>query len=147
MGFAYERADLLMPAIAQFDLWIGSHGDDSRRAYAFAGLCRARGILGQDLPAALKDCNEAVNLSDKKNNALLLANRALVRLRLGDYDKAVRDYDASLKIEPNKAWTLYGRGVAKIKKGQHAVGEADIDEAVKIAPKVADAYTEMGVAP
>jgi tetratricopeptide (TPR) repeat protein len=147
MGFAYERANLLMPAIAQFDLWIDSHGDDSRRAYAFAGRCRARGILGQDLPAALKDCNEAVNLSDKKNNALLLANRGLVRLRLGDYDKAVSDYDASLKIEPNKAWALYGRGVAKIKKGQHAVGEADIDEAVKIAPKVADAYTEMGVAP
>jgi tetratricopeptide (TPR) repeat protein/predicted aspartyl protease len=147
MGFAYERADLLAPAIAQFDLWIAAHGDDSRRAYAFAGRCRARGILGQDLAAALKDCTEAVNLSDKKKSALLLDNRALVRLRLGDYDKAISDYDASLKLEPNKAWTLYGRGLAKLKKNQRAAGEADIAEAVKIAPKVAGGYTEMGLAP
>lgn len=147
MAFAYERADLMAPAIAQFDLWIAAHGDDARRSYAFGSRCRARGVLGQNLPGALKDCTEALNLSDKKNSWFILANRGLVRLRLGDYDKAINDYDASLKIEPNKAWTFYGRGLAKLKKGQHAAGEADIAEAVKIAPKVADGYKEIGLAP
>jgi tetratricopeptide (TPR) repeat protein len=147
MAFAYERAQLLAPAIAQFELWLAAHGDDSRRFYAYAGLCRARGMLGQELPAALKACNEAVSLSDKKKNAVSLDNRALVRLRLGDYDKAIGDYDASLKLEPNRAWTLYGRGLAKLKKNQRAAGEADIAEAVKIAPKIADAYSTIGLAP
>lgn len=145
MGFAYERADLPAPALAQFDLWIASHGDDARRLYAIGGRCRARGVLGRDLPAALKDCNEAVNHSDGKNNALMLGNRALVRLRLGDYAKAIGDYDASLKAEPKWAWAFYGRGIAKLKNSQRAAGEADIAEATKLAPKVADRYKEMGL--
>jgi tetratricopeptide (TPR) repeat protein len=66
---------------------------------------------------------------------------------LGDYDKAISDYDAALKAEPNKAWTYYGRGLAKLKKNQRAQGEADIAEAVKIAPRVADEYQRLGLAP
>jgi tetratricopeptide (TPR) repeat protein/predicted aspartyl protease len=147
MAFAYERAVLLAPAIAQFDLWIASHDADSRRIYAITGRCRARGFLGQDLAAALKDCTDAVNHSDPKSNAAILDGRALVRLRLGDYDKAISDYDAALKAEPNKAWTYYGRGLAKLKKNQRAQGEADIAEAVKIAPRVADEYQRLGLAP
>ena len=147
VAFAYERADLLAPAIAQFDLWIAAHEQDSRKINAISGRCRARGLLGQDLPAALKDCTEAVNRSDPKNNAALLDNRALVHLRLGDYDKAIGDYDAALKVEPNKAWPYYGRGLAKLKKNQRAQGEADIAEALKIAPQVADEYKKLGLAP
>jgi tetratricopeptide (TPR) repeat protein len=145
VAFAYERAELLAAAIPQFELWLAAHGDDSRRIYAYAGLCRARGLLGQELAAALKACNEAVSLSEKKKNASSLNDRALVRLRLGEFDKAISDYDASLKLEPNKAWALYGRGLAKLKKNQRPAGEADIAEAVKIAPKVADGYTSIGL--
>ena len=147
MGFAYERADVLAAAIAQFDLWIASHGEDARKFHAIGGRCRARAMLGLDLLAALKDCNEAVDHSEGKNNAAMLDNRALVRLRLGDYNKAISDYDASLKMEPNRAWTLYGRGIAKSKKGEGAAGEADIAEAAKIGPRVAEAYKQMGLAP
>ena len=147
MGFAYERAFLLAPAIAQFDLWIAAHGDDSRRIYAVTGRCRARGLSGQDLAAALKDCTDAVNHSDPKSNGAILDSRALVRLRLGDYDKAISDYDAALKVEPNKAWTYYGRGLAKLKKNQRAQGEADMAEAVKIAPRVADEYKKLDLVP
>ena len=147
MAFAYERALLLAPAIAQFDLWIAAHADDSRWINALAGRCRARGWLGQDLAAALKDCTDAVNHSDPKTNAAILDSRALVRLRLGDYDKAISDYDAALKTIPNKAWTYYGRGLAKLKKNQRAQGEADIAEAVKIAPRVAEEYQRLGLVP
>lgn len=147
MGFAYERAEQLAPAIVQFDLWLAAHGDDARRFYAYQGLCHGRGMLGQDLPAALKDCNEAVSLSDKKMNPIALANRALVRLRLGDYDKAIADYDASLRMEPDRPWPLYGRGLAKLKKNQRAAGEADVAEAIKIGPNVAEAYKKIGLVP
>ncbi len=147
MGFAYERAEQLAPAIVQFDLWLAAHGDDARRLYAYQGLCHGRGTLGQELPAALKDCNEAVSLSDKKKNPIALANRALVRLRLGDYDKAIADYDASLRMEPDKPWPLYGRGLAKLKKNQRAAGEADVAEAIKIGPNVAGAYRQIGLVP
>lgn len=147
MGFAYERAEQLALAIAQFDLWLAAHGDDARRFYAFQGLCHGRGMLGQELPAALKDCNEAVSLSDKKKNPIALANRALVHLRLGNFDKAIADYDGSLRMEPNKPGPLYGRGLAKLKKNQRAAGEADIAEAVKNGANVADEYKQIGLVP
>jgi tetratricopeptide (TPR) repeat protein/predicted aspartyl protease len=145
LGFAYEHANQPTASLAQFDLWIASHGYDARRFYAMGGRCRVRSLLGQDLPAALKDCNDALAHGDGKDNASMLDNRALVRLRLGDYNKAIIDYDASLKAEPNWAWTLYGRGIAKLKSNQRAAGEADIAAAIKIAPKIAERYKEIGL--
>jgi tetratricopeptide (TPR) repeat protein/predicted aspartyl protease len=143
---AYDGAGLMPAVIAQLDLWIASHADDGRVVFALNARCKARGVLGQDLPAALKDCNAAYSRSDAQSGAAVLDNRALVRLRLGDFDKAISDYDAALKIRPKNAWTLYGRGLAKLKKNNRSEGEADIAEAVKIAPGVADAYKRMGLA-
>ena len=147
MAEAYERADLYPAAIAQFDLWLDAHPVDGRAAYAFNGRCKARGVLGQELPAALKDCNTSVSRSGKLVGAGVLANRALVRYRLGDYDKAIADYDAALKIQPMSAWALYGRGLAKLKKNQRGEGDRDIADAVKIAPNVGGGYARMGLSP
>jgi tetratricopeptide (TPR) repeat protein len=139
------RADLMRPAIAQFDIWIAAHGDDSRMPIALSARCKARAILGEDLAAALKDCNAAISRSGKFQNPDFLDNLALVRFRLGDYDKSIGNYDAALKLRPKNAWTLYGRGLAKLKKNSRSDGEADIAEAVKLAPGVADAYKRMGL--
>jgi tetratricopeptide (TPR) repeat protein/predicted aspartyl protease len=147
LAFEYLHADLLPPAIAQFDIWIGAHGEDARMAIALSARCKARAMLGQDLSQALKDCNTAISRSGKLQNPDLLDNLALVRLRLGDYDKSIGNYDAALKIRPKNAWTLYGRGLAKLKKNNRSEGEADIAEAVKIAPGLADAYKRMGLSP
>ncbi|HEV7358581.1 MAG TPA: aspartyl protease family protein [Steroidobacteraceae bacterium] len=147
MAEDYERADLLPLAIAQFDLWIVSHPEDSRIGLAFNGRCKARGVLGQDLPMALKDCNAAVSRSGTQVGAGVLVNRALVRYRLGDYDRAIADYDAALKLQPKSAWALYGRGLVKLKKNQRAEGDNDMAEAVKIAPNVVDGYKRMGLSP
>jgi tetratricopeptide (TPR) repeat protein/predicted aspartyl protease len=147
LGLAYERFNLLPSAIAQFDLWIPTRDEDPRLAVALNGRCRARAIMGQDLGAALKDCNGAVSRSTKGSNAAILATRAFVRLRLGDYDKSIGDYDAALKINPQMPMALYGRGVAKIKKNRVADGEADIANAEKIAPKIAEQFKTIGITP
>jgi tetratricopeptide (TPR) repeat protein/predicted aspartyl protease len=147
LGFAYQRINLQPPAITQFDLWIPTHDEDARLVNARNGRCRARAILGQDLPLALKDCNFAVSHSLKGSNSEMLDTRALVRLRQGDYDKAIDDYDAALKITPQNAGALYGRGIAKLKKNKTSEGEADIAAAVKISPLVADAYKRVGLSP
>ena len=145
LAFDYLHADLLPPAIAQFDIWIAAHGDDSKMAIALSARCKARAMQGEDLSAALKDCNAAISRSGKLQNPDFLDNLALVRFRLGDYDKSIGNYDAALKIRPKNAWTLYGRGLAELKKNNRSEGEADIAEAVKIAPGVAAAYKRMGL--
>jgi tetratricopeptide (TPR) repeat protein/predicted aspartyl protease len=147
LAFAYQRINLQPSAIAQFDLWIPVHDDDARLVNARNGRCRARAVLGQDLALALKDCNFAVSHSLKGSNSEMFDTRALVRMRLGDYDKAIDDYDAALKVTPQNAGALYGRGIAKLKKNKTTEGEADIAEALKAAPNVADAYKRAGLYP
>jgi len=147
LAFDYLHADLLPSAIAQYDMWISAHGEDSRMAIALSARCKARAMLGQDLAAALKDCNAAISRSGKLQNPDFLDNLALVRFRLGDYEKSLDGYDAALKIRPKNPWTLYGRGLAKLKKNDRSGGEADIAQAVSIAPGVAEAYRKMGLAP
>jgi tetratricopeptide (TPR) repeat protein/predicted aspartyl protease len=145
LGLAYERLHLLPSAIAQFDLWIPARDEDPRLAIALNGRCGARAVLGQDLGAALKDCNGAVSRSTKGSNAPMLATRAFVRLRLGDYDKSIGDYDAALQINPQMPMALYGRGLAKIKRNKIAEGEADLANAEKLAPRVAQQFEALGI--
>ena len=147
LAFDYLHADLLPPAIAQYDIWIAAHGEDARMPIALSARCKARAMLGQDLAAALKDCNAAISRGGNPQNPDFLDNLALVRFRLGDYDKSIGGYDAALKIRPKNAWTLYGRGLAKLKKNNRSEGEADLAAAVAIAPGVAESYKKMGLAP
>jgi tetratricopeptide (TPR) repeat protein/predicted aspartyl protease len=147
MAQAYSAADSLGPAIAQYSLWIQSHGEDAQLAYALNGRCWDRAALGQDLAEALADCNKAVRLSVKGANAGILDSRGFVQLRLGAYDKAIADYDASLTLAPNNAWSLYGRGVAKIRKNNRAAGDADIANAVKLTPKISEHFRARGIVP
>ena len=65
------------------------------------------------------------------DTAAFLDSRGLVRLRMGDLDKSIADYDAALKLQPHSAWSLYGRGLAKGKKGLTTVQPRIEDEARK----------------
>ncbi len=129
-------------AVAQFDLWIRGHPDDTRQSAALNGRCWARAQLGQELPRALSDCNASLRL---KNNPITLDSRGLVELRLGDYDRAIADYDAALAMAPKQDWSLYGRGIAKIRTGQTAAGQADIAAATAINPALPDLAKAHGI--
>jgi tetratricopeptide (TPR) repeat protein len=76
-----------------------------------------------------------------------LDSRALVRLRRGEYQKAIDDYDAALQWKPNNAWSLFPRGIAKLRINKASEGEADIAAALKIAPGIADKFKSYGVGP
>ena len=145
----YEKAERLPSALTQWDLWISNHPDDSKMAGALNNRCWTKTMLGQDLPHALSDCNAAYRRSDKSSplRTRILENRGLVRLRSGDYDQAIADYDEALKLEPKSAGAMYGRGIAKLRKKKTAEGESDIAVAVKTWPQVADEFKRRGIVP
>jgi tetratricopeptide (TPR) repeat protein len=149
MAEMYEHIDLLAPAVAQYDLWIASHADDARVPTALNSRCWARALAGMDLPLALKDCNAALKRAGKSSPfyAKVSDSRGLVLLRMGEYDKSMADYDASLKINPKNAWSLYGRAIDELRKGKTPAGEADIAQAMAVWPQVADAFNRRGIAP
>jgi len=98
---------------------------------------------------ALSDCDAALRRSARSSpyNARIFNTRGVLRLKMGDYDKSISDFDASLKLSPNDAWALYGRGIAKMHKNRAAEGEADVASAVKIRPAIAESYKKRGILP
>jgi tetratricopeptide (TPR) repeat protein len=149
MARAYELADFSTPAIAQYDLWITSHADDARLPVALNSRCWVRALGGADLALALEDCNAALKRADKATPfyAKVADSRGLVLLRMGEYDKSIADYDASLKINPRNAWSLYGRGIDELRKHKTLEGQADIARATAVWADVAEQFKRRGIAP
>ena len=139
-GGAYEHKGQYDRAIADFDRAIALRPD----GVAFNDRCFARAIANRDLGAALADCNRALELL--ANDTSVLDSRGFVYFRLGQFDKAIADYDAALRGDPESASSLYVRGLAKRHKGDTAGGDADIAAAKVIDPKVANTYAGYGVA-
>jgi tetratricopeptide (TPR) repeat protein len=149
MAGLYSSADAFAPAIAQLDLWIPYHPQDSRFAWALVTRCLVRALQNQQLEEGLADCDRVSKLVDlrKPDSAGIFANRGMVRLRQGEYAKAIDDFDDALKRQPKYALALYGRGVAKSRQNQNNSGEADIDAAEKLAPNITSRYRGYGFSP
>lgn len=144
-----EHLDRLPVAIEQYGLWIHSHPDDSRMARAMSGRCLSSALQNQDLGTALNDCSTALRRTDKsdKTYSYLYADRALVRLRQGDYGKAVSDCNDALKIMPNNARALFARAVAEARLNKKSDSDTDLQAAKKIASDIVEHYGKYGISP
>lgn len=92
---------------------------------------------------AVADCDESLRLAP--NVANTLENRGFAYLKMGQYERAIADYDAGLRLNPgNRADYLYGRGLAKLKKGD-ASGAADIAAAKALHEKIDKEFESYGV--
>jgi tetratricopeptide (TPR) repeat protein len=149
IAYGYERADRLAPAISQLTLWIDSHADDARLPEALNSRCWFRVLEGTDLPLALNDCNAALKRAEKSSPfyAKVAASRGLLFLRMGEYDRSIADYDASLRINANNPWSLYGRGIDKLRRQNPSDGDADIAKATTIWPQITQEFKRRGIVP
>jgi tetratricopeptide (TPR) repeat protein len=67
-------------------------------------------------------------------------NRGNAYIAKGKYDLAIKDYDESIKLNPNYFKTYNNRGVAYKKKGEYDRAIADFDASIKINPEYANAF-------
>ena len=67
-------------------------------------------------------------------------NRGNHYTRNGEYDRAIQDYDQSIKINPNYPKAFNNRGVAYQKKGEYERATKDFDEAIKLKPDYSIAF-------
>lgn len=110
--------------------------------------CWAKALLGQDLLKAVDDCSTALKRvgASSTGGAQVLVGRGLIRMRLGDYDKSLKDFDEALSARPKDAWALYGRGIDKVRRGR-AGGDADMAAAAAFLPAIADDFAKHGMVP
>jgi tetratricopeptide (TPR) repeat protein/predicted aspartyl protease len=147
IGQLYDSAGQPGPAIAQYNLWLASHDEDANQGSVLLFRCGVRARQGQELDKALSDCNAALRRMPDAMKEGALQTRGLVRLRRGDLDKAIEDYNEALKLTPRDPYALYGRGLARARKGAVADGQADQAAARALQPKIDEAFSKLGLEP
>jgi len=135
---AAGRAD---EAISLWDPLVGWGASDA----ALNGRCWERAIDNRDLPKAEADC--AIVVQREPKAAAFWDSYALVALRGGHFDEAIKRYDQALALEPKLAPSLYARGIARLRTGDKAHGEADIAAAKALDATSSDELTEAGITP
>jgi len=83
---------------------------------------------------------------NNKNLAIIFNNRGTGYSRKGEYDRAIRDFDAALRLKPDDASAFYNRGIAYYGKGQYDQAIRDFTEAIRLKPDYTSAYGNRGLA-
>ncbi|MDE2183840.1 MAG: tetratricopeptide repeat protein [Alphaproteobacteria bacterium] len=112
---------------------------------ALSARCFARAVAGKDFPAALADCNKAIDISPDNEDAY--TSRGFLHFRMVDLAAASTDLDQAVSLSPRDADALYLRGLVKRAQGDKAGGDADIATATTIESQIAETYSVFGVNP
>ncbi len=143
LGEAYSAQDDQEKSVHWLDAWVATMPRDARMGEALNARCWSRALLGRELTNALADCNASLALSP--GDPAVLDSRGLVRLRLGDYDGSITDYNRAIAGHPNEAWSYYGRALAEENKGMAAEGEDDERKAKRLSPDIAATAARYGI--
>jgi hypothetical protein len=108
IGAAALRQKRRLPACAD-GLRCGDQ-TQSEDAEALNNRCWVRAMVG-DLHAALRIVTIAAVRPDFVDS---LDSRGFVKLKIGQPQRAIADYDAALQLSARKASSLYGRGIAEV---------------------------------
>jgi tetratricopeptide (TPR) repeat protein len=85
-------------------------------------------------------------LIDDPTSAAAWNNRGAARLRSGDVNRAIADYNRALELSPRDADIYYNRGNALVAAGQYQDAIADYTRAAQLDPSLAMAVFNRGTA-
>jgi tetratricopeptide (TPR) repeat protein len=139
-GFARVNVGDYRAAMADFDAAVVLAPDSPN---ASANACYGRAMANVELDLALGLCNRSL---DARPDNKAYDTRGFLHYRRGEYDLAVADYTAGLRLY-RTASSLFGRGVAESRLGRAAESKADIEAALKMDRHITEQYAKRGVAP
>ena len=82
---------------------------------------------------------------DVNDRARTLYNRGIGYSNKRDYDRAIRDYDEAIRLDPESARTYNNRGSAYLDKQDYDRAIRDYSEAIRLDSKHAKAYYNRGL--
>jgi len=91
-------------------------------------------------------CTAIIQLEQETTNDLATAfyNRGNAYSTKGDNDRAIRDYDEAIRLNPKFSDAFYNRGNVVLDKGDNDRAIRDYDEAIRLNPKFSDAFYNRG---
>ena len=120
-------------------------------ALCLAGQARADAqtdcVQKGDPDLSIKGCSEAIESGDWSGSNLVWAyvNRGDSYHQLGQYDRAIADYDEALLLKPGDADALFNRARAYYQLGQYGRALQDYDQSLVQDPGKPDALSERGL--
>jgi tetratricopeptide (TPR) repeat protein len=89
---------------------------------------------------------EAYRKAADQDYAEVYSNRGDAKIRKGDLDGAIADYNKAIELKPDLAVAYYNRGTAKRAKGDLDGAIADYNKGIELKPDLAVAYYIRGAA-
>ena len=86
------------------------------------------------------------SIFDNHEGADAYLNRGTDCSNLGQYQRAIKDYNQAIRIDPQNAGAYINRGVAYLNLSQPEQAIKDFDEAIVVDPQFANAYLNRALA-
>jgi tetratricopeptide (TPR) repeat protein len=102
-----------------------------------------RQCLADASPAAIDACTAIIFLDPQNDGAFV--NRGIAYRRIGDVERAIRDYDEAIRLNPRAADAFNNRGNAFRARNDFARAIRDYDEAIRLDPHYAHAFNNRGI--
>src|ERR1700757_5128800 len=110
-------------------------------------LCN--GVDRTPFEARINGCTALIEArQDTTTTALAIAynNRGNAYAAKRDYDRAIEDFDQSIKLNPTYIKPFNNRGVAYLKKGEYDLAIKAFDEAIKLNSNYGEAFANRAEA-
>ena len=91
-------------------------------------------------------CTAVISSGQRSGKGLAVAyyNRGIAYRHLGEYRRAIEDYDQTLRLDPNFALAYNNRGNAYVDLGEYRRAIEDYDQTLRLDPNFALAYSNRG---
>ena len=109
-------------------------------------LCNGKGRVSPE--ARIEGCTTLILTVQGTATALPIAynNRGNAYVAKGDYDRAIQDFDQSIKLNQTYTKPINNRGVAYLRKGEYDFAIRAFDEAIRLKPEYAEAFANRAEA-
>ena len=100
------------------------------------------------LDARINGCTLLIDAGYGSTAALAIAfnNRGNAYIAKGEFDRAIKDFDKSIRLDQTYTKPLNNLGVAYLKKGEHDLAIAAFDEAIRLKPDYGNAFANRAAA-
>ncbi|HOT91152.1 MAG TPA: tetratricopeptide repeat protein [Anaerolineae bacterium] len=97
------------------------------------------------LPTPTPETPEASPTPDSVSPTSDYLRRAAIYLNMGEYEKAIREFNQALALDPTCTQAYYDRGLAYAQRQYYEQAAADFSRVIELDPQHADAYYNRGL--
>ena len=109
--------------------------------------CVTAWIARRSIPgSAVARCSLMRAYGTTAAQAIAYNNRGNAYIAKGEFDRAIEDFDRSIKLDRTYIKPLNNRGVAYMKKGEHELAIEAFDEVIRLDPNYVNAFANRAAA-